>query len=193
MRPLLLGAINKGPATCPRWLLYVLNRPAKGIELTANAMNIAVTTSEQATTGPNPYRVNSLLLDGTEQPVEGSVVWEPRHSLWNGGMLLAAVILGPIYFSWGGVLVFLGLSAVTLCAGHSVGYHRRLIHRSFQCSKTVERVLVWLGAMVGWVVPYGRSAPMTRGTGRSANRAATTITRIGTAGSAICGETCTAG
>lgn len=99
--------------------------------------------------GNDPYKVNSLVLDGSAQPMDGRVVWEPTHSLWNGGMLLAAFALGPITFNWSALLVFLAISALTLCAGHSVGYHRRLIHRSFACSKTTERALVWLGAMVG--------------------------------------------
>ena len=38
---------------------------------------------------------------------------------------------------------------VELCAGHSVGFHRRLIHRSFECPKWLERTLVWLGTAVG--------------------------------------------
>jgi fatty-acid desaturase len=41
------------------------------------------------------------------------------------------------------------LSAITLCTGHSVGFHRRLVHRSFQCPKWLERVLVWAGTIVG--------------------------------------------
>ena len=53
------------------------------------------------------------------------------RSLWNAGMLLAALVLGPLFFTWGAFAVFLALCAVTLCAGHSVGFHRRLVHRSF--------------------------------------------------------------
>jgi stearoyl-CoA desaturase (delta-9 desaturase) len=45
--------------------------------------------------------------------------------------------------------VFLVITAVTLCAGHSVGFHRRLIHRSFDCPKWLERMLMWLGTAVG--------------------------------------------
>ncbi len=112
-------------------------------------MNGIINASAQPAVGLDPYKVNSLTVDGGAQPIDGTIVWEPKHSLWNGGMLVTAVTLGPLYFTWGGLFVFLGISAITLCAGHSVGYHRRLIHHSFQCSKTVERVLVWLGAMVG--------------------------------------------
>lgn len=101
----------------------------------------------------DPYKVNSLILTDAE-PVHGRVVWEPKHSLWNGTMLAAALAFGPLYASWSALVVFIALSGITLCAGHSVGFHRRLIHRCFKCSKATERTLVWLGAMVGMGGPF---------------------------------------
>lgn len=101
-----------------------------------------------ALTRLDPYRVNSLGVAKDANPTHGTIRWEPKHSLWNGGMFLVA-LLGPVYFSWSGALIFIALGSVTLCAGHSVGYHRKLIHRSFKCSKGVERSLVWLGSLVG--------------------------------------------
>src|SRR4051812_6797852 len=97
----------------------------------------------------DPFKVNSLVLGPDVDPCAGTVRWAPARSLWNGAMLLAAVVLGPLAFTWDAFLVFLILSAATLCAGHSVGFHRRLIHRSFQCPKWVERTLVWMGTAVG--------------------------------------------
>jgi sn-1 stearoyl-lipid 9-desaturase len=97
----------------------------------------------------DPYKVNSVVLHPGVDPVAGTVHWDPARSLWNGGMMLGALVLGPLFFSWSAFALFLALSAVTLCSGHSVGYHRRLVHRSFKCPKWVERVLVWTGAMVG--------------------------------------------
>ncbi len=96
-----------------------------------------------------PYKVNSLVLDENVSPLTGRIVWDPARSLWNAMILLTAVILGPIYYTHAAALVFILLSAVTLCAGHSVGFHRRLIHRSFKCHKSVERILLWLGTAVG--------------------------------------------
>jgi fatty-acid desaturase len=95
------------------------------------------------------FKVNSLTNLDTASPVGGRVVWDPVRSIWNASMLLGALILGPLYFTWGAFAVFLAIAAVTLCAGHSVGFHRRLIHRSFECSKWLERALVWCGAAVG--------------------------------------------
>jgi sn-1 stearoyl-lipid 9-desaturase len=103
----------------------------------------------------DPYKVNSLILFPGVDPLAGTVRWDPAHSLWNGGMMLSALVLGPLCFSWSAFAVFLVLSAITLCGGHSVGYHRRLIHRSFKCPKWLERALVWIGAMVGMEGPFG--------------------------------------
>ena len=64
---------------------------------------------------------------------DGRVVWAPFKSLWNTAMYAIAVVLGPLYFSWSALAVFLGLSYSTLLLGHSLGMHRRLIHRSFEC------------------------------------------------------------
>jgi stearoyl-CoA desaturase (delta-9 desaturase) len=64
-------------------------------------------------------------------------------------MTLAALVAGPLLFSWSALLVFLVSSSFVLLLGHSVGYHRRLIHRSFACPLWVERLLVWTGALVG--------------------------------------------
>ena len=92
-----------------------------------------------------PYKVNSLVLDERVDPSEGKVEWDPARSLWNAGMLGAALVLGPIYITPGAVIVFLLLLEATMLAGHSVGFHRRLIHRSFACPKWLERALVWAG------------------------------------------------
>jgi stearoyl-CoA desaturase (delta-9 desaturase) len=101
-----------------------------------------------------PYKVNSLRIHPHAEPMSGRVTWDPTRSLWNGGMLLATLELGPMYFSWGAFAVYLVLLELTLCAGHSVGFHRRLIHRTFQCPKWLERTMVWLGTLVGMQGPF---------------------------------------
>ncbi len=87
--------------------------------------------------------------------VEGQVVWAARKSLWNMAVLGCALGLAPLYVSWSALLVFLVLSYVTLLLGHSLGMHRRLIHKSYSCSKGFERFLVWLGVLVGMAGPLG--------------------------------------
>lgn len=86
---------------------------------------------------------------------EGRVRWSPVKSIWIGGMTLAALIAGPLVFSWGAFAVFLILTGITLCAGHSVGMHRRFIHNSFNCPQWLEYVLVYLGVLVGMAGPFG--------------------------------------
>jgi stearoyl-CoA desaturase (delta-9 desaturase) len=95
------------------------------------------------------FKVNSMSGLDSADAGSGHLVWDAPRSLWNMGMLAGALVLGPLFFSWSAVGVFLALSAVTLCAGHSVGFHRRLIHRSFECPKWLERVMIYLGVLVG--------------------------------------------
>jgi len=53
---------------------------------------------------------------------------------------------------WG---IFALLTCITILAGHSVGMHRLLIHRSFKTSKYLEYCLVYLGVLVGMAGPIG--------------------------------------
>ncbi len=96
-----------------------------------------------------------VIAGGSADPAAGRLRWSPKKSIWIGTMSLVWIGLGPIYFTWGAVLVFLGGCAVTLCAGHSVGMHRRLIHNSFECPKWLEYLCVYLGVLVGMAGPIG--------------------------------------
>ena len=100
------------------------------------------------------YKVNSLFIGPDADPMDGRVTWDAARSLWNGGMLLSALVLGPMHFTWGAFFVFLILLELTMCSGHSVGFHRRLIHRTFKCAKWLERLLVWSGTLVGMQGPF---------------------------------------
>jgi len=105
--------------------------------------------SDAGGAGEGAFKVNSLSGLDRASAVDGTVIWDAPRSLWNASMLTGALVLGPLTFAWDAFAVFLATSAVTLCAGHSVGFHRRLIHRSFDCPKWLERVLVWFGTAVG--------------------------------------------
>ena len=100
------------------------------------------------------FKVNSLTLGPDVDPMSGIASWDPTRSVWNTSMLAAALVLGPIFFTWSAFGVFVVLLAITMCAGHSVGFHRRLIHRTFKCPKWLERVLVWSGTLVGMQGPF---------------------------------------
>ena len=87
-------------------------------------------------------------------PVDGTVVFAPVKSIWFLFMLGAGVIGGVLTFTWSAVLVSLGLTTLTLCLGHTIGLHRMLIHRSFECPKWFEYLLAHLGTLVGMGGPF---------------------------------------
>lgn len=97
--------------------------------------------------------VNSLIEIPGCSATEGKVRWDPVHSLWNGAMLVLSITLAPIFVTWSAIAVFLFLTGGSLLLGHSIGFHRLLIHRSFACPLWLERLLVWIGTMVGMSGP----------------------------------------
>lgn len=100
---------------------------------------------------PCVFRVDGTAAD----PCAGRVRWAPVKSLWHLTLGITAVAGAPLTFSVDALLMFLGLTYFTLLLGHSVGMHRKLIHRSFDCPKWLERSLVYLGVLVGMAGPFG--------------------------------------
>lgn len=96
-----------------------------------------------------------IVSDRDSDPVAGEVRWAPVKSLWIGSMTAATLLISPFYFTWGAFCLFIATCAVTLCAGHSVGMHRRLIHNSFECPFWLEGLCVYLGVLVGMAGPVG--------------------------------------
>lgn len=97
-------------------------------------------------------RVQTLIAEDAN-PVDGVVRWDPAHSMWNG-MMLTGALAAPLFFSWSAFGLFLVSTAAGLLFGHSVGFHRRMIHGSFECSILLERVLAWFGTTVGMSGPF---------------------------------------
>ncbi len=96
-----------------------------------------------------------VISTGQANPLEGTVYWNPAKSIWITSFTTIAIVGGALTFSWDAFLVFVVLSAVTICGGHSVGMHRLLIHRSFKTHVWVEHTLVYLGVLVGMAGPHG--------------------------------------
>ena len=96
-----------------------------------------------------------MIADDATSAVDGRIEWAPARSLWIGGMTVAALVLAPLHTTPAAVVMFLLLSATTLCLGHSIGLHRLLIHRSLSAPLWLERVLVYLGTLVGMAGPIG--------------------------------------
>jgi fatty-acid desaturase len=88
---------------------------------------------------------------------QGRVVWDKWRSAWLGAFLLVALAgaVPAAIRSPAAVVLFAATSALTLCAGHSVGIHRLLIHRAFRAPRWLECTLVYLGILVGLGGPLG--------------------------------------
>ena len=85
----------------------------------------------------------------------GRVRWAPMKSLWLLGMSAGGLWALVGHFSWGGLALCVGCPAVTLCLGHSLGMHRRFIHRSYEAPLWLEHAFVYLGTLVGMAGPLG--------------------------------------
>jgi fatty-acid desaturase len=118
-------------------------------EMTVDAVDEALRRSESTFRSPRMFDAEET------DAVVGSVHWKPVKSLWISVMTVAALVAGPLTFTWGALALFIATTAVTVCLGHSLGMHRRLIHRSYDCPLWLERLFVYLGTLVGMAGPYG--------------------------------------
>ncbi|TQV70671.1 acyl-CoA desaturase [Exilibacterium tricleocarpae] len=97
------------------------------------------------------YRVE----DKGANPVEGYIAYDFPKLLWNLGMITSAVVFAPLTFSAASFVLFLVLTYVLLLIGHSAGMHRMMIHRTYECHPIVEKLLIYIGVLVGMSGPYG--------------------------------------
>lgn len=100
----------------------------------------------------NTERVTSTKLVSA---FKGRVVWSPLKSIWFLSNLFIAIFVAPFLLSFSPFLVFVALTVITLCFGHSLGMHRLMIHRSYECPLWVEYLFVYLGVLVGMAGPIG--------------------------------------
>ena len=94
------------------------------------------------------------LVDSRTNPCEGTVYWKWNKSLWYTASVLAMLVLAPLTISPGAVIICFILTVTTLCLGHTLGMHRRLIHESYACPAWLEYVFVYLGVLVGIAGPF---------------------------------------
>ena len=102
----------------------------------------------------DPCAVNSIRPDAASDARVGRVRWDPAHSLWNGAMMIGALGLAPIFVTWSAIGVSFLTTGATLLLGHSIGFHRLMIHRSFSCPRWLEYLLAWFGTAVGMSGPH---------------------------------------
>ena len=105
----------------------------------------------------------TVVIEGTPRMVEsgltnaekGRMVWSPLKSTWYLFHTSIAIVAGFLTFSWSALLVFVLLTGITLCLGHSLGMHRRFIHNSYECPLWIEYLFVHFGVLVGMAGPLG--------------------------------------
>lgn len=93
--------------------------------------------------------VRMRVIDPDTNPSDGKVCWSPVKSLWISTHATIAILGGYLTFNWPAAFFFCCFTIFTLCLGHSIGLHRLLIHRSFECPRWLEYFLVHLGTIVG--------------------------------------------
>jgi fatty-acid desaturase len=90
-------------------------------------------------------------------PTVGKVVPAPAKVLW---LYLVLGTSGLLWFyppSLAACGAALGLTALTLCAGHSVGLHRGIIHQAYSCPRWLRGALAYafvhtgIGGPIGWI------------------------------------------
>jgi len=79
----------------------------------------------------------------------GRVRFDFGKSAWLWGMALPGVLVGLPALTPRLAAVSVALAFVTLCAGHSVGLHRGVIHRSYEAGPLVRGALAYLFVLTG--------------------------------------------
>ena len=94
----------------------------------------------------------------TSSAAEGRVRADPVKVAWVGSMIIFGTVGSVLTASWSAVTLFVVSTLITLCFGHSLGMHRRFIHRSYECPRWMEYLFVHLGVLVGLAGPHGMLA-----------------------------------
>lgn len=87
--------------------------------------------------------------------IKGKVVFDYPKAAWNIGFLLLTGCLAPFFYSTSAVLLFVVSCYLSLLIGHSAGMHRMMIHKTYKVPKWLERLLIYIGVLVGMSGPYG--------------------------------------
>ena len=86
---------------------------------------------------------------------QGRVYLDFSKSIWVSTMLVFGTVGSALTITLESVILFFLFTGFTLCFGHSLGMHRRFIHRSYNCPKWMEYFFVHLGTIVGLAGPFG--------------------------------------
>lgn len=119
------------------------------------AVDVSDPIEEALAGSESTFRAPRMRDVGPSDAVAGMVCWKPAKSLWISTMTGTALIVGPFVATWDALVLFVATTALTVCLGHSLGMHRRLIHRAYSCPLWLERLFVYFGTIVGMAGPYG--------------------------------------
>ena len=101
------------------------------------------------------YTNERIVVSPKSNALHGKVVLSKQKVFWMGTMFLVSLLGAYFTFSLGAVLIFVIITCISLCLGHSLGMHRRLIHKSYECPIWLEYLFVHLGVLVGLGGPIG--------------------------------------
>jgi fatty-acid desaturase len=87
--------------------------------------------------------------------INGTVYLDRSKTIWVISMFIIGSFGSLMTASVGAILLFIIFTALTLLLGHSLGMHRRFIHRGYACPKWMEYFFVHLGTIVGLAGPFG--------------------------------------
>jgi len=76
-------------------------------------------------------------------------------AVWNLGMIIMAIVFAPLNYTHSALILLLTTTYFSLLVGHSVGMHRLMIHRTFECHPIIEKILIYVGVLVGMSGPIG--------------------------------------
>ena len=93
--------------------------------------------------------------DEVVDPTTGMVRADLGKILWVGAMTIGGTVGSLTHMTFGAVILFVASTLLTLCLGHSLGMHRRFIHRSYVCPLWLEYLFVHFGVLVGLAGPLG--------------------------------------
>lgn len=89
------------------------------------------------------------------QVISGTVKYDYQKMCWNLGLIFIGVFFAPFTFSVEALILFVFSTYFSLLIGHSVGLHRMMIHRTFDCPVLVQNTLIYIGVLVGMSGPFG--------------------------------------
>ena len=104
-----------------------------------------ITTQSSPTTGcsdsfSQSYSNQRIDDSGHSNAKDGKLVLSLNKLFWLASVFLVSIVGGWLTFSIEALLVLLVTTGVSLCLGHSLGMHRKLIHQSFNCPLWLESV-----------------------------------------------------